>query len=108
MSYEVITVNVWFRYVQLEVATPASLKLGRNQNMQEDTVNEIHEVSLVDGEEIEVVCEARGAYPQVQFVWSIPGNKKNIGIYIQSTALLKDIRHSNFSFFRSCKSHRSY
>ena len=69
------------RYVSLEVATPAMLSLGRKIEydlLNLEGIEEVEILSLVEGEEVEVECEAWEAYPKVQFVWSIPGSDHNI------------------------------
>ena len=62
------------------MATPASLRLGRataegDQDHQEpeEAVQELGVLSLVEGEEVRLGCEATGAWPRVTFLWSLPG-----------------------------------
>ena len=63
------------RYVNLDVATPATLKLGRVRAESEavEAVQELGVISLVEGEEVRLGCEATGAWPRVTFLWSLPG-----------------------------------
>ena len=59
--------------MNIEIATPAKLRLGRTEGDEVQEVKKLHELSVVSGEEVELVCEARGAYPLPDFVWNIPG-----------------------------------
>ena len=63
------------KYVNLAVATPASLQLRRLGEDQEETdVMEVMEVmEVVEGEVVELQCLATGAFPRVEFLWSLPG-----------------------------------
>ena len=57
------------------MATPASLHLGRRRETGEVETND--QVSLVSGEEVTLECEARGAHPPPQFIWSVPGQEED-------------------------------
>ena len=56
------------KYVSLAVASPARLEIRRLEEEEETSVLE-----LVEGELVEVECSAAGAFPRVEFLWSLPG-----------------------------------
>ena len=56
------------KYVRIAVANPARLELRRLEEEQETSVLE-----LVEGELVEIECSAVGAFPSVEFLWSVPG-----------------------------------
>ena len=60
------------KYVNLAVATPASLgvrRLGEEEEEQEET----GVLEMVEGEVVELQCLATGAFPRVEFLWNLPG-----------------------------------
>ena len=63
------------KYVNVAVATPASLELRRlGEGEEEEEETELEEVvEAVEGEVVELQCLATGAFPRVEFLWSLPG-----------------------------------
>ena len=54
----------------MAVATPASLEVRR---VGEEEKEETGVLEMVEGEVVEVQCLATGAFPRVEFLWSLPG-----------------------------------
>ena len=53
----------------MAVATPASLEIRRVG----EEVEETGMLEVMEGEVVEVQCLATGAFPRVEFLWSLPG-----------------------------------
>ena len=60
------------KYVNLAVATPASLALVRRLG-EEEKEEKTGVLEVVEGEVVELQCLATGAFPKVEFLWSLPG-----------------------------------
>ena len=57
------------KYVNLAVATAASLEVTRLGEEEEES----GVLEVVEGEVVELQCLATGAFPSVEFLWSLPG-----------------------------------